>query len=153
KDAGNLDVVGSTLRTPILTETAQSAQTQGSSQLHGPRMGSFMSPHPAHAAVSSPEGYPLEPPAPQHFPQPILPPQPRVVWPWAAFVIGAVALVGVWYGRPYWRVNDADRVRRDLAEMRSLLARPTPDVNKAIKLGNRVLELGSSFPQYVGEAN
>jgi hypothetical protein len=110
-----------------------------------------MSPHPAYAA-SPPQGYP-DPPAPQHFPQPMVAPPPRIVWPWAAFVLGAIALVGVWYGRPYWRINDGDRVRRDLADMRSLLARPTPDVNKTISLGNRVLEFASSFPQYVGETN
>jgi ribosome biogenesis protein Tsr3 len=116
-------------------------------------MGSFMSPHPAYAAASTqPQGYP-DPPAPQHFPQPMFAPPPRIVWPWAAFVLGAIALVGVWYGRPYWRINDADRVRRDLADMRSLLARPTPDVNKAISLGARVLDFASSFPQYVGETN
>jgi tetratricopeptide (TPR) repeat protein len=113
-----------------------------------------MSPHPAHAAVpTTPPGYPADPPAPQHFPQPILPPQPRIVWPWTAFLLGVAALIGVWYGRPYWRPNDVDRVRRDLAEMRSLLGRPTPDLGKAISLGDRVLDLGPSFPQHVGEAH
>src|SRR5262245_12665007 len=113
-----------------------------------------MSPHPAHAAgPMTPAGYPADPPAPQHFPQPIVPPQPRLVWPWAAIVLGDFALVAVWLGRPYWRPNDSDRVRRDLAEMRSLLARPNPDLGKAISLGTRAVDLGTSFPQYVGEAH
>src|SRR5262245_44781038 len=113
-----------------------------------------MPPHPAHAAgFPTPEGYPAEPPAPQHFPQPIAAPPPRIVWPWAAFVIGVIALVGVWYGRPYWRPNDADRVRRDLAEMRALLARPSPDLGKAIALGTHPVDLGYRLPQVVVEAN
>jgi tetratricopeptide (TPR) repeat protein len=113
-----------------------------------------MSPHPAHAAAAqAPETYPADPPAPQHFPQPIVAPPPRIVWPWAAFVVGVIALVGVWYGRPYWRPNDVDRVRRDLAEMRSLLSRPNPDLGRAVSLGTRVVDLGPSYPQYVGEAH
>lgn len=105
---------------------------------------------PVYAPID-PAAY-AEPPGPQYYPHP-LPMRPRVVWPWPVFLLGAAALIAVWLGRPYWRPTDSDRVQRDLAEMRNLLNRSTPDVDRAVMLGRKVLDLGSQFPQYVGESN
>ncbi len=93
-----------------------------------------------------------EPPGPQYYQHP-LPRKPRVIWPWPVFLLGAIAIVTVWIGRPYWRPTDGDRIRRDLTEMRNLLTRSTPDAARAMALGRKVLDLGTQFPQYTGEAN
>ena len=105
---------------------------------------------PVYAPID-PAAY-AEPPGPQYYQHP-LPRRPRVVWPWPVFLLGAAALIVVWLGRPYWRPTDSDRIHRDLTEMRNLLNRSTPDVDRAMTLGRKVLDLGSQFPQYVGEVN
>jgi len=94
-----------------------------------------------------------QPPAPQRYAQPIIPPAPRIVWPWPMFLLGAAALLAVWIGRPYWRPTNADRVKHELQEARGILNRPSPDLNRAFELSQRVLEQGSVYPQYVGEAS
>jgi hypothetical protein len=117
-------------------------------------MGSLMSPQQATLSHMPPDTavYP-QPPAPQRYAQPIIPSAPRIVWPWPMFLLGAAALIAVWVGRPYWRPTNADRVKRELQEARGILGRPSPDLNRALELGQKALEQGSVYPQYVGEAS
>jgi hypothetical protein len=75
-----------------------------------------------------------------------------VVWPWPALFLGIAAVVAVWYARPYIRPKPGDRVQRDLNEMRKLADRPA-EFDRALSLGNRILENADRFPQFVGEAN
>ncbi len=110
-----------------------------------------MSPQTANAAPSN--ATVSEVPAPHFFPQPLVPPNRRPVWPWPVFLLGAVALVGVWLGRPYWKPLNTDRVRQDLAEARALLNHPNPDTSQAIALASRVLAVGASYPHLIGEAH
>ncbi|MCX7702383.1 MAG: tetratricopeptide repeat protein [Gemmataceae bacterium] len=110
-----------------------------------------MSPQTANA--NTPEAMVPEIPAPQFYPQPLVPLNRRPVWPWPAFLLGVVALVGVWLGRPYWKPVNSDRVRQDLADARALLNHPTPDTTQAITLARRVLEVGPSYPHLIGEAH
>lgn len=82
-------------------------------------------------------------------------PAPRVLWPWPMFLLGIAALVGVWYGRPYLRINPAERVQRDLKEMRTIVERQPAEIDRAETLGRRILELGDPhpYPHLVGEAH
>jgi len=113
-----------------------------------------MAPHQAPVSFMPPDtGVYSQPPAPQRYAQPLIPQAPRIVWPWPMFLLGAAALVAVWIGRPYWRPTNADRVKRELAEARSILNRPSPDLNRALDLSQKALEQGSVYPQYVGEAS
>jgi tetratricopeptide (TPR) repeat protein len=93
---------------------------------------------------------------PIHSHQPVLPPprpQPRVLWPWPAFLLGIAAVVAVFYLRPIIRPTDADRLQRDLAELHRLLEQGPIDLDRSITLAKRVLENNERFPQYVGEAH
>jgi hypothetical protein len=92
-------------------------------------------------------------PTPNYFVNPPAPVSRRPVWPWTAFLLGVASLVGVWYGRPYWKPASADRVRQDLVDARALLNHPNPDTMQVIALARRVLEVGPSYPQWIGEAH
>lgn len=87
---------------------------------------------------------------PQYYPPPR---KPRIVWPWPVFLLGLAALAAVWIGRPYWRPTDGDRAQRDVAEMRNLLNRSSPDLNRAMAIGRKLLDLESKFPQYSSETH
>src|SRR5579859_2296263 len=84
---------------------------------------------------------------------PALRAKPRVLWPWPVFLLGIAAIVGVWYARPYIKPTASDRVQRDLSELRKLVDRAPADFGRAVTLGERILEQGERFPQFVGEAN
>lgn len=90
-------------------------------------------------------------PAPNYFPQAVVPSSRGPVWPWTAFLLGVAALVGVWYGRPYWKPASADRVRQDLVEARSTLSHPTSDPGPVIPLLRRLLDVGPNYPHLLGE--
>src|SRR5260221_10268244 len=100
-------------------------------------MGSFMASLPASPIYSSDHAALADPPGPQRFP---VPPAQRVVWPWPTFLLGVVALVGIWFARPYLRPTDGDRIHRDLNEMRNLLNRTSPDLTRAMALGRKTIE-------------
>lgn len=80
-------------------------------------------------------------------------PRPRVLWPWPTFLLGAAALIAVAVGRPYWRPTPADRVQRDLADLRRIVERSPLDHGRARALGQRVLDNSHRYPQHVGEAH
>jgi len=89
----------------------------------------------------------------QSFGQPR--PKPRVLWPFPAFILGIVAIVGVWYGRPYLRISPSDRVQRELKEMRTIIERHPSQIDRAESIGRRILNMGDPhpYPSLVGEAN
>src|SRR5262245_61146768 len=121
----------------------------GIKKFAGPGMGSFMAMQPAHSAP--PGDLYGGMPGPQYYPP--SPRRQRIVWPWPVFLLGLAALAVVWIGRPYWRPTDGDRAQRDLAEMRNLVNRNSPDLTRAMAIGRKLLDLESKFPQYAGEAH
>src|SRR6516162_6377234 len=84
---------------------------------------------------------------------PASPPQPRVLWPWPVFLLGAAALCAVALGRNHIRPTTGDRLKRDLNEMRRLVDRTPSDLGRARMIGQRILENGNDWPQYVGETH
>src|SRR5262245_46082162 len=74
------------------------------------------------------------------------------LWQAPVFVLGVVALVGVWLGRPWWGPGPGRLVGRDLAQARQLLARPDGDAEAALKLAQRALDAAEAFPERAGEA-
>src|SRR5579864_5401387 len=97
-------------------------------------------------------------------PSPALSHPRRVLWPWPVFVLGAAALVGVWLGRPYlhqipksWFGNlvngTGDHAQKDLQTMRNILERKPGEMDKALTLGQKILDQSSEHPQLVGETN
>src|SRR5262245_41858002 len=79
-------------------------------------------------------------------------PPSRVIWPWPMFLIGVAAVLAVWYVRPLLKPTPANRVQRDLTELRKLVDRGPVDTDRALSLGQRILENADRFPQFVGEA-
>jgi tetratricopeptide (TPR) repeat protein len=92
---------------------------------------------------------------------PALASKPRVLWPWPVFALGVAALVGVWLGRPYLRQNlpkvigsvNGDHSQKDLQTMRNILERKPGEMDKALTLGQKILDQSSEHPQLVGETN
>lgn len=92
-------------------------------------------------------------PANSPYAAPAVPARPRVLWPWPTFILGVAALVTVANFRHLIQPTDADRMQRDLTELRRVLERNPADLEKAYSLGRRVLDKSGQFPQFVGEAH
>src|SRR5262249_8162515 len=101
---------------------------------------------------------PTSPPMPLiSGPSPALTSRPRVLWPWPVFVLGVAALVGVWLGRPYLHQHlpnvSGDHLQRHLNEMRAILERKPGEMDKALALGQKVLDQAGDHPQITAEAH
>ncbi|HEV3146652.1 MAG TPA: tetratricopeptide repeat protein, partial [Gemmataceae bacterium] len=94
---------------------------------------------------------------PNGGPSPALPTRSRVLWPWPIFLLGVAAVVGVWFGRPYLRqhlnIFTGDHGQKDLQQMRNILERKPGEFDKALALGQKILDQGGEHPQLVGEAH
>ena len=74
------------------------------------------------ATQTAPASFPYAPT--EYSPRPDMPaspPQPRVLWPWPVFLLGAAALCAMALGRNHIRPTTGDRLKRDLNEMRRLV--------------------------------
>jgi hypothetical protein len=65
-------------------------------------------------------------------------PASRNLWQLPTFLLGAAALVAVWYGRPYWQQSPAQRYERDLAALREALDKSPVDAPKVQELLRKV---------------
>jgi tetratricopeptide (TPR) repeat protein len=76
----------------------------------------------------------------------------RPLWQVPLFVLGLAAFAAAWFCRPLF---PADRYRgmvRDLSSARAALAKPDGNVEYALKLATRALEVSKSFPDSTPEA-
>jgi tetratricopeptide (TPR) repeat protein len=65
-------------------------------------------------------------------------PASRNLWQLPTFLLGIAALVGVWYGRPYWQQTPAQRYERDLNSLRQALEKSPLDIGQVQTLLRKV---------------
>lgn len=81
------------------------------------------------------------------------PQRPAVpLWQAPLFVLGVVALVGVWYGRPIWPDSPMRQLERDLQTARQQLSRADGEPELAIKVASRALGALQADDPQVAEA-
>ena len=80
------------------------------------------------------------------------PPTAPALWQAPIFVVGVLALVGVWFARPLLHGTTCSRPVRDLAAARQILGRVDGDATYALELLQRVLESPELPPEKQGEA-
>lgn len=79
--------------------------------------------------------------------------QPRQLWQVPVFVVGLVALLGVWLSRPSGRVLEGRVLERGLESVRAALAETPAEAGRALKLGQDALSRCERFPERAGEAH
>jgi len=62
----------------------------------------------------------------------------RNLWQIPTFLVGALALISVWYGRSYWQPTPAQRFERDLTALRQVLDKVPVDLVQAQTLTRKV---------------
>src|SRR5262245_36814982 len=75
--------------------------------------------------------------------------RPRRLWQVPAFLLGAAALAGVHFGRPYWH-DDHRAAEHHLRAAREALEQSPPDAATAVHRGSRALD--AADPRLAGEA-
>jgi tetratricopeptide (TPR) repeat protein len=81
-------------------------------------------------------------------------PPVRPLWQAPIFVLGVAALVGMAVARPFAPMGPAQRLARELAQARALLARPDGDATRALEAALLALSPDNAdrFPEHVPEA-
>lgn len=77
---------------------------------------------------------------------------PRPLWQAPLFVVGVVAVVAAWFGRPFFPDGAYRTTTRDLVNARAALSRTDGNPEYALKLATRALEKSNSLPEYAPEA-
>src|SRR5438132_6739667 len=76
----------------------------------------------------------------------------RPLWQAPVFVLGALALLAVWFSRPLFPENLERRLDRQLGNVRQLLARADGDLEQAHRLADRAARLADQVGDRQGEA-
>ena len=85
-------------------------------------------------------------------------PRSRNLWQLPVFLLGAAALAGVWFGRPYWHLTAAQRYERDLTELKQTLDKVPVDPSQVQSLLRKVQggetppHLKKQLPYVIGSA-
>jgi tetratricopeptide (TPR) repeat protein len=64
--------------------------------------------------------------------------QPRPMWQVPLFLVGLASIVGVWFAQPSLRLSPPERFARELASLKQMLERGSPDSGKIEKLISRL---------------
>jgi tetratricopeptide (TPR) repeat protein len=75
------------------------------------------------------------------------------LWQVPVFLVGLLAVAGVWTARPYWHAPGTPQVEHDLAEVRKALDPKSPNTAVALALGEELLDRLDQLPGREGEVH